>query len=198
MGKAMNIGVANVARKGKAGYIGVANVARKIKKAWVGDANGVAREFFNSVDKLVVYSATYTGSEILTLSSVDTKNTDYVASTAEHKITSGYGENPPYSTSGTQTILSLNALAKTDFAYADVVVGIAYSSSYGDFSIALNSVTKKSATYNASSGNEDVTLTLALSNASTVSSTLSVVNRSSYTGARTIAQAVVKSVTLHN
>lgn len=49
MGKAVNIGVSALARKGKSGWIGVENVARKIKKMWVG-VNGVAREFFSSAE----------------------------------------------------------------------------------------------------------------------------------------------------
>lgn len=47
MGKKLDIGVSNVARKGKKAWVGVENKARKIKKAWIGDANGIARLFFD-------------------------------------------------------------------------------------------------------------------------------------------------------
>lgn len=47
MGKQLDVGVSNVARKGKKVYVGVNNVARKGKKAWIGDASGIAREFFS-------------------------------------------------------------------------------------------------------------------------------------------------------
>lgn len=49
MGKAVNIGVNALARKGKSGWIGVDNKARKIKGMWIG-VNGVAREFFSSAE----------------------------------------------------------------------------------------------------------------------------------------------------
>lgn len=54
MGKAMNIGVSNVARKGKKGWIGVDGVARKIKKIWIGVGN-VARLFFSGKGVLTYY-----------------------------------------------------------------------------------------------------------------------------------------------
>lgn len=47
MGKKLDIGVNNIARKGKAAWIGVDNVARKIKKMWIGDENGIARLFYD-------------------------------------------------------------------------------------------------------------------------------------------------------
>lgn len=46
MGKQLNIGVADKARKGKKAYIGVANIARKIKKMYIGVA-GIARLFWS-------------------------------------------------------------------------------------------------------------------------------------------------------
>lgn len=49
MGKKIDIGVGNVARKAKKLWIGDASgKARLIKKAWMGDANGKARLFFSS------------------------------------------------------------------------------------------------------------------------------------------------------
>lgn len=55
MGKKLDIGVNNVARKGKKGWLGVDDVAHKIKKMWVGDDNGKARLFFR--DGLPLYLA---------------------------------------------------------------------------------------------------------------------------------------------
>ena len=50
MGKKLDIGVSNVARKGKKAWIGVGGKARKIKKMWIGDANGKARLCFSGSD----------------------------------------------------------------------------------------------------------------------------------------------------
>lgn len=54
MGKRMDIGVSDKARKGKKGCIGIDNVARKIKKMWIGVGN-VARLFFSGQGQLTYH-----------------------------------------------------------------------------------------------------------------------------------------------
>lgn len=52
MGKKLDIGVNNVARKGKKAWVGVDGKARKVKKMWIGDANGKARLCFSGANPI--------------------------------------------------------------------------------------------------------------------------------------------------
>lgn len=47
MGKQINMGISDVARKCKKAWVGIDGVARKVKKGWIGDANGIARLFYS-------------------------------------------------------------------------------------------------------------------------------------------------------
>lgn len=80
MGKSIFFGVSDAARQVKAAWIGVDGKARKIKAGWIGDVNGLARQFFASVAKVLATAAysrsagTLTNAETLGVKAQDTDN----------------------------------------------------------------------------------------------------------------------------